>query len=51
MIITTRFDAKLKGDFELADNLEKELSAMGIKLNNRRGHRSWKFEKADEKAE
>jgi cysteinyl-tRNA synthetase len=46
-LIKTRFEAKTKGDFVKADALEKELSAMGVKLNNRRGHRSWKFEKAE----
>ena len=46
-LITTRFEFKIKGDFVKADALEKERSAMGVKLNNRRGRRSWKFEQAE----
>lgn len=46
-LITTRLDAKLRGDFERADALEAELRAMGVALNNRRGKRSWKYEKGE----
>ena len=43
-LIATRVDAKISKEFARADALEAELLAIGVTLNNRRGHRSWKVE-------
>ena len=43
-LIATRVDANISKDFARADALEVELLAIGVTLNNRRGHRSWKVE-------